>query len=321
MPLRELYTKSLPGYADDELVPSKIKRIVSSCAWSDHGLLAISISGHSEDIYSTTSIAASPTIFIYYVDTPESHSVLVGGHDFDIFTLSWAPSHFGICLLSADTEESICFWRPVAGVINNWTLHHRLIFRTSVLTLWMNPSDIFLPPMNPPVEGKQTNSYEARYRKERISGHRDAQPAVPTDIPSTSCTDPLGRLFTRASGSDAGSISGVPPPAGLLCIVSVSRLGEARVFLETESCGRGSGTRDWASAGAKLCTREISDPTGNGEATVGECTMHVQLATGAVKDGALVLAVADGNQAYSFGAFTVFCPVVHPFWLAGWLSF
>ena len=281
MPLREVYTVSLPGQAEDEVRNcSAVDGIISSCAWSEDGLLALTIgAGKSKDYFrKSLSYTASPAIYVFHVDRPEAHSLLTGGHDYDIFSLSWAPRQLGICLLSADIRTALCVWRPVQGLVNRWQLHHRLLLSSPKLAMWMNPSPIFSLPANPAVQGKPA-SYDSKYRKDQPTR------PDPASLPAT------GPPFTRPT-SESG-LAGPRCPHGHMCIVGVTRYGEARVYLETVA---GAAQGEWMSSAVRLCTHEVSDSS-KGRATVSEGTLYVQAATGALRDGNLLLAVADENQA------------------------
>ena len=282
MPLREIYAVNLPGQTEEEMkTSSSPEGIISACSWSDEGLLAISsAAGKSKDYFrKILSYTASPAIYVFHVDRPEAHSLLAGGHDYEIFSLSWAPRHLGICLLSADIRAAVCIWRPIQGLVNRWQLHHRLLLSSPKLVMWMNPSPIYSMPANSQVSGKP-GFYDSKYRKDPPSARPDY-----ASLPATASP------FSRISGEHVPA--GPRCPQGHMCIAGVTRYGEARVFLETAA---GAAQSEWSSAAVRLCTHEVADP-GKARVAVSEGTLYVQAATAVLRDGAMMLAVSDENQA------------------------
>jgi hypothetical protein len=172
-------------------------------------------------VFGFTSTAS---IYVMHVDRPERHSQLSGGHDHDIFHLSWGPSQMGTILLSADSRNCLCLWKPVQGLINRWQLHHRLVLPAVALVQWLSQGPIYsLPephfkgnpiPAPPAPSMAAKASYEARYRRDLTPKRSDPAAANPTPV--------AGKAPDLVFRS----------PSGCLCIFALTRYGEARVFLE-----------------------------------------------------------------------------------------
>lgn len=234
-----------------------------------------------------------------HVDRPERHSQLSGGHDHDIFHLSWGPSQMGTILLSADSRNCLCLWKPVQGLINRWQLHHRLVLPAVALVQWLSQGPIYsLPephfpgkpiPAPPAPSNQQKASYEARYR-------RDMTPRRPD--PNNPNPNPAG-----GKASDLVFRS----PSGCLCIFALTRYGEARVFLELSA---GTSGMEWGSASARLCTHELPDAKSSSraaassaqssESNTSNAVLFLQASTSVVRDNTLMVAVADESQVIVF---------------------
>ena len=145
--------------------------------------------------------------------------------------------------------------------------------------MWMNPSPIYSMPANSQVSGKP-GFYDSKYRKDPPSARPDY-----ASLPATASP------FSRISGEHVPA--GPRCPQGHMCIAGVTRYGEARVFLETAA---GAAQSEWSSAAVRLCTHEVADP-GKARVAVSEGTLYVQAATAVLRDGAMMLAVSDENQA------------------------
>jgi hypothetical protein len=293
---REVWTISLASQPEHAESPPPLSGTIGACAWSEDSLLAVSMSTSSSDSEDKQSMTCP--IYVVHADWPERH-VLAGAHEHDVTILQWGPPQLGICLMSADARHCICLWKPVDSLVNRWQLHHRFYYNSVKLAMWLNPfpswtlpnpvygkaseTTAYQPPAAGPSGGgasqSNTTTYFTRYRRK----------PPPSSMPGVKPTD----------------LPGVTTPPGCMCLLSLSRFGEARVFLEL--CAGPSGL-DWGSSGARLSTIDVPEAAlrpprssvseGGGSTVPGSLCVTGAAAT--FKDSGVLLAVADGHQILLF---------------------
>ena len=213
----------------------------------------------------------------------------------------------GRCANGADG----CFSGMFAqGLINRWELHHRLQFGPIKIAQFINqPTMHSMPPPYFPHSEEQLKVYRA---------------AVPSTRPGAVGYDAKYRKDTaqRVGGAGAGAagakaageskaLRNIP---GCLCAVAVSSYGEARVFVEMAAA---ASAVEWSSASARLSLHELPDTSsrsarasaGGQEAGSQHAVVWVESAALTVRNGQLLLAVAEESQIMVFSIKMSYAPL------------
>jgi hypothetical protein len=195
------------------------------------------------------------------------------------------------------------------GLINRWELHHRLQFGPIKIAQFINQPPLYsMPHPYFPHNEEQLKAYRAAITSSR-PGAAGYDAKYRKDTPQTAVAA-AASTGAKAVG-ESKSLRNIP---GCLCVVAVSSYGEARVFVELAT---GPCAVEWSSASARLSSHELPDTSsrstrasgGRQDGSSQHAVVWVEAAALTVRNGQLLLAVAEDSQIIFFTLKTSYWPL------------
>jgi hypothetical protein len=195
------------------------------------------------------------------------------------------------------------------GLINRWELHHRLQFGPIKIAQFINQPPLYsMPHPYFPHNDEQLKAYRATVTSSR-PGAAGYDAKYRKDTPQTAVAA-AASTGAKAAG-ESKSLRNIP---GCLCMVAVSSYGEARVFVELAT---GPCAVEWSSASTRLSSHELLDTASRStrasgsrqDASSQHAVVWVEAAALTVRNGQLLLAVAEDSQIIFFTLKTSYWPL------------